>query len=139
MSPVAPNTVSAPAHGSGGDIAAAGKTGSGPSRIGTRATWIVAYDIRDPRRLKKVHARTVADGLRLHYSLYAADLTERERTQLCADIAGLIDPGVDDVRLYRVPEPPRGLWLGPKPMPDDLLLLGSPAARLVDRLARQKP
>jgi CRISPR-associated protein Cas2 len=127
------------ARGPAGDLAAAGRTDTGPARVGTRATWIVAYDIRDPRRLKKVHARTVADGLRLQYSLYAADLTERERARLRADIAGLIDPGVDDVRFYRVPEPPRGLWLGPKPMTDDLLLLGAPAARLVERLARQKP
>ena len=90
------------------------------------ATYLVAYDIRDPARLRRVHARTAADGLRQHCSLYTADLTVRAHARLLADLGGLIDPAVDDVRLYPVPEPPRGAWSGPLPLADDLMLLGSP-------------
>ena len=102
------------------------------------ATYLVAYDIRDPARLRRVHARTAADGLRLHCSLYTADLTVRAHARLRADLAVLIDRAVDDVRHYPVPELPRGAWSGPLPLADDLMLLGSPAASLAGRLARQR-
>lgn len=105
----------------------------------TRVTHVIAYDIRDPKRLKRVHARTVAAGLRLHYSLYAADLTPLARDGLLADIAALIDPAVDDVRLYQVPEPPRGGWRGPDQLGPGILIPASPAARLIERLRAGRP
>ncbi len=108
-----------------------------PAAGADAATYVVAYDIRDARRLAKVHKRTIAVGLRLNYSVYAADLDGRAKAALVADLSRLIDPAVDDVRLYRVPRPPRGAWFGPLPMADDLLLFGSPAAGLAARLARQ--
>ena len=112
--------------------------GIGPRPDG-QMTFLIAYDIRDPARLRRVHARIIRDGVRLHFSLYAADLGESAHASLLADLARLIDPACDDVRIYPVPDPPRGARLGPQQMADDLLLFGSPAASLAARLAAQHP
>ena len=62
--------------------------------------WLVAYDICDPGRLRRV-ARTLLDhGERIQWSLFSCVLTAWQRGVLAEKIGGLIDPAVDSVRFY---------------------------------------
>ena len=76
--------------------------------------WLVAYDICDPKRLRRV-ARTLLDhGERIQWSLFACVLTVWQRGQLSGKLAGLIDASVDSVRFYPVRNAP-ALAHGAKP------------------------
>ena len=62
--------------------------------------WLVAYDICDPKRLRRV-ARTLLDhGERIQWSLFSCVLTAWQRGVLAEKIGGHIDPAVDSVRFY---------------------------------------
>lgn len=64
--------------------------------------WFVAYDISDPRRLKRVATLCEAHGLRIQYSLFAVLATVQEIRALCEEFLGRIRLGEDDLRLYAV-------------------------------------
>jgi CRISPR-associated protein Cas2 len=102
-----------------------------------RRTYLVAYDIRAPRRLARVHRALSKVGYRLQYSVFAVDLDDRGLEQLAARLRRLISEKEDDVRFYLVPINPRGAWHGPQAGADALAVSGSPAAMLAERLARQ--
>ena len=64
--------------------------------------WLVAYDICDPKRLRRV-ARTLLDhGERIQWSLFSCVLNAWQRDRLTEQLASLIDPAMDSIRLYPV-------------------------------------
>ena len=67
-------------------------------------TWIIAYDIADPRRLRQVHAFLVKHAHAVQYSVFLAICTERKLDRLLEAIGGQISPEVDDVRAYALPK-----------------------------------
>ena len=97
-------------------------------------THLVAYDIRSPRRLARVAKALTEAGYRQQYSVFAVDFTEPARARLVARLRQLIDPAEDDLRIYRVPDQPRGHWFGRLPGLDAVTVSGSPAATLAARL-----
>jgi CRISPR-associated protein Cas2 len=102
--------------------------------LSERRTYLVAYDVRAPRRLARVHRALSQAGYWLQYSVFAVDLTDRERQRLVARLRRLVHEE-DDVRFYLVPEEPRGAWRGPRG--EAVAVAGAPAAILAERLARQ--
>jgi len=98
-------------------------------------TYLVAYDIHAPRRLRRVHHALSKVGYAQQYSVFAADLADWERVRLASQLQRLIDKGVDDVRFYLVPDDPRGAWHGP--LPFGRVVCGAPAASLAERLSGQ--
>jgi CRISPR-associated protein Cas2 len=104
----------------------------------TARTYLIAYDIRSPRRLVRVHKALSRVGYHMQYSVFAADLAEWERIKLVARLRRLISEREDDVRLYLVPTEPRGAWRGPLPASALFSVSGAPAATLARRLARQQ-
>src|SRR5436853_64939 len=101
-------------------------------------TYLVAYDIRAPRRLQRVHKALSKVGYALQYSVFAVDLADWERLRLVARLRRLIDEKEDDVRFYLVPTEPRGGWHGPLPGSSAVAVSGAPAATLARRLARRE-
>jgi len=67
-------------------------------------SWIVAYDIAEPRRLRQVHAYLTRHAHAVQYSVFLAVCTERQLERLLESINGQISPEVDDVRAYALPE-----------------------------------
>lgn len=59
--------------------------------------WLIAYDIADPKRLRRVERAVSATGERLHFSLFLCELTEAELHRLQRRLARLIDPVADTV------------------------------------------
>lgn len=104
-----------------------------------RACWLIAYDIRDARRLARVGRTMAKAAFRLQDSLYTADLADAERDRLAARLLRMIDASVDDLRFYPVPHPPFGGWSGPDPETSapEIFAFCSLSATLVFKLRRQ--
>ncbi|MCZ7659386.1 MAG: CRISPR-associated endonuclease Cas1 [Xanthobacteraceae bacterium] len=107
----------------------------GERPLTTTRTHLVAYDVRAPRRLARVHRALSGVGHHLQYSVFAVDLDEPGRERLVARLARLVDVNQDDVRVYLVPGEPRGAWHGPLPGAGTFMAAGAPAATLAARLA----
>lgn len=63
---------------------------------------LVAYDIRDPKRLRYV-AKTCEDfGMRVEYSVFECDLSEKNFQNFWNILADLIDADEDRILAYRI-------------------------------------
>jgi len=63
---------------------------------------LVAYDIRHPRRLRRV-AKVCEDfGIRVEYSVFECDLSEEQFTHLWESLMTEIDPDEDTILAYRI-------------------------------------
>lgn len=62
-----------------------------------RSRYLVAYDIRDPKRLREVHRVVRGFGSRLQYSVYVCDMTEAELCELRFDLRSTMATSVDSV------------------------------------------
>jgi len=60
--------------------------------------WHIAYDIADPKRLRRVERALSAVGERVHYSLFLCELTNPDLAAVQARLARLIDTSADSVR-----------------------------------------
>ena len=67
-----------------------------------RDLYIAAYDVADPKRLRKILKRVKAHATGGQKSVYECFLTPAERRELLADLRGLIDSDEDRVLLLRL-------------------------------------
>ena len=61
--------------------------------------YIVSYDIREQKRLCRVHRAMMGFGDPLHYSVFRCDLTPKGRVELVEALIDLIDIGEDRVMI----------------------------------------
>jgi CRISPR-associated protein Cas2 len=62
-----------------------------------RRRYLVAYDIRDERRLRQIAVCMEGYGERIQYSVFVCDLSERERVEMRRDVELLMKPSEDSV------------------------------------------
>ena len=67
-----------------------------------RQTFVVSYDIADPKRLRKVYRLMRGWGDHIQLSVFRCELNPRELVELRARLALLINHGVDQVLLVDV-------------------------------------
>jgi len=93
-----------------------------------RRNWLIAYDIRDPRRLARLHNFIKRHAVPVQYSVYLFSGHAGHLGQLLAEIRHRIDIRVDDVRAYLVPEGAEvhTLGRGALPIPATLVSEGGP-------------
>ncbi|MGH3188117.1 MAG: CRISPR-associated endonuclease Cas2 [Streptosporangiaceae bacterium] len=80
-----------------------------------RRRYLVAYDIRDDRRLRSVAGCCEGYGTRIQYSVFVCDLSEREKILMRGDIEALIKASEDSVMvidLGQTGDSSRFLFLG---------------------------
>lgn len=63
----------------------------------SRTNYIVTYDIRDPKRLRKVFKACKDYGLHLQFSVFECDLTAAEKIDFESRLRGLINSAEDQV------------------------------------------
>lgn len=85
--------------------------------------WLIAYDLRDDRRIARVHRLLTKVAVPVQYSVFAARGSQAAMRQLARQIEALIDADADDVRMYPIPERPLLHTIGGTMLPDDALLL----------------
>ncbi len=86
--------------------------------------WVIAYDIADPERLRKVFHYLRRRAVHLQYSVFLARLGADALGDLLADLRLLIAEEADDIRIYRVPSAPWWRVMGRPPLPESIALLG---------------
>ena len=89
--------------------------------------WLVAYDIRDKRRLARVGRFVSRHAWRLQYSLFAAHWNRRELNAIIQTLTELIDPNQDDVRFYPVEDTPWTARIGKQQITPGWLRLVQPS------------
>ncbi len=62
-----------------------------------RRRFVVAYDIRDPHRLREVHRTAKRYGYALQYSVFICDLGEQDLIRLKWDMGEVIHDDQDEV------------------------------------------
>jgi CRISPR-associated protein Cas2 len=90
-------------------------------------TWLVAYDIRHPRRLRRVHRRLKREGLAAQHSAFCVQAASAGLDALLEHVRQEIDEHADDVRAYHVPAHCRVWQLGTQQWPEGIYLEGSAA------------
>lgn len=75
-----------------------------------RDWYLLAYDIRDPRRLRQAHYFLRKRGLAMQQSVFFLHVTEAELIEVLDRLAQLIERREDDVRAYPIPHPAE-VWL----------------------------
>lgn len=63
----------------------------------SRRRYVVAYDIRDSRRLHRVHKTMKSFGYALQYSVFVCDLDNIEKYELLERVGDIISHDVDSV------------------------------------------
>jgi len=73
---------------------------------------LICYDICDKRRLRKVH-RVVRDAsIPVQFSVFEAELKERELNKLVAELNKIIEPTEDKIHIYRLMKTKNKVCLG---------------------------
>ncbi len=62
-----------------------------------RRRYLVAYDIRDDRRLRSIAGCMEGYGTRVQYSVFVCDLSDRERILMRGDLEGRMKASEDSV------------------------------------------
>ena len=61
--------------------------------------YVVSYDIREQKRLYRVHRAMMGFGEPVHYSVFRCDLTPRGKVEMMADLTDLINQDEDRVMI----------------------------------------
>lgn len=70
-----------------------------------RNRYLVAYDIRNPTRLRKVYVKMRGFGDPLQYSVFVCDLSNKERALLISDLKELILVSEDSIAIVCMGSP----------------------------------
>lgn len=73
--------------------------------MSARRRYLVAYDIREPGRLRAVHKTVKAHGEALQYSVFLCDLTPAELTRLRWKLGETMQQDVDSILLLDLGNP----------------------------------
>jgi len=85
------------------------------------ADFLVAYDIKDNKRLAKFARRMERVGVRIEYSIFfVPSITKEEMSEIAIELNKLLEDE-DDVRIYKVTD--YGIALGAADPLDDILIL----------------
>jgi CRISPR-associated protein Cas2 len=73
--------------------------------VAARTRYLLAYDIRDKRRLRRVHQVAKAWGYPLQYSVFICDLTRSELLMMKNDLSGEMSVVQDSVGIFDLGPP----------------------------------
>jgi CRISPR-associated protein Cas2 len=96
--------------------------------LNARRAWLVAYDIRDPRRLVRLHRFLRKQAEAVQFSVFYYEGNAAQVGRLARDIEHHIDPRCDDVRIYQLPERIECTTLGRGSMPTQTWLFSERVA-----------
>ena len=95
--------------------------------------WLIAYDIRCDRRLRRVHQYVSKRAMQVQYSVYGLEANDHDIRDILDDLRVLINSNVDDVRIYHLPESCPVWLLGSQTLPDGITLHATRVMRLLSR------
>jgi CRISPR-associated protein Cas2 len=90
-------------------------------------TFVIGYDISNPRRLQKVYRAMIKHATPIEYSVFVLDGTMHAAVRCMQEISRLIDPKEDDLRCYPLPRRGLQLRLGKPALPEGIVWTGLPS------------
>lgn len=72
--------------------------------MAVRRRYLVAYDVRNPKRLRAVHKVLTSYGYPVQYSVFVCDLTRSEKIAFRWDLGEVVDHSEDSVVLVDLGE-----------------------------------
>ena len=73
--------------------------------MASRKRYLVAYDIRDDKRLRLVYKTMKGYGWRLQYSVFVCDLDRMELLAMKTDLGAIIHHSVDSIAMIDLGAP----------------------------------
>lgn len=101
----------------------------------SRPAWyLLSYDVREPRRLQRLHRHLSKRGIPMQESVFFIRARHREIDHLRSEVDELIHRREDDVRIYPIGHP-SAVWLhGFNAFAADPESAEAPPVRLLERL-----
>ncbi len=84
--------------------------------------YIIAYDISDPKRLRKVHRLVKEYAMALQHSVFIAPFSQSLLNEMVSRLKKIIAPSKDDVRIYPLSYPQTPEIYGKRKLPDGIFL-----------------
>ena len=72
--------------------------------------YIIAYDIRNPRRLRRIHYYLRKRALAVQKSVFAIETDREQLAEIEQGLLRIADVNRDDLRLYAIPAP-AAMWV----------------------------
>ncbi|NKC12773.1 MAG: CRISPR-associated endonuclease Cas2 [Gammaproteobacteria bacterium] len=94
-----------------------------------RGCWIIAYDIGDPKRLRRVFRYLRRYAVPVQYSLFYVEASQGAIGRIMQGIEDFIDPREDDVRAYHIPSRGTIDTIGAPALPNGAKLFSLPTER----------
>lgn len=95
-----------------------------------RRAWLIAYDIRDPKRLARLHRLIKARAIAVQYSVYLFEGSAAELGNFFGEIRQYVEPREDDVRAYPIPQRIEVHVLGRGSMPESACIVSANGAEV---------
>jgi len=90
--------------------------------LNTASDWIVCYDMKDPKRLRRIFKFLKSQGIPIQYSVFLVHASSGVLAQLEVRLCKLINRNEDDVRIYAIPKCSNTIIMGHALIPDGILL-----------------
>lgn len=84
----------------------------------SKSHYLICYDIRQSKRLQRIHKWLTKHATALQYSVFLAKLSPAELQQVRTGLEKLMDTSEDDVRIFAVQAPEKAFIIG-KPISFD--------------------
>lgn len=97
-------------------------------------SWLVAYDVADPRRLGSVHRYLKRHAIPVQYSVFVARCDERKLAMILGGIEERILSKEDDIRAYHIPDRCEVFMLGGQHLPQGIMLPVAGISKLLHEL-----
>lgn len=91
------------------------------------SSFLIGYDITEPRRLGRIYRAMCKLALPLEYSIFLLDGSERDARNCIAAMEQLMNRDSDDVRCYPLPASGYQKRLGKAVLPEGIHWTGLPA------------
>ncbi|MDR1828342.1 MAG: CRISPR-associated endonuclease Cas2, partial [Methylobacteriaceae bacterium] len=95
------------------------------------ATFVIGYDIRNPRRLQRVHKAMLNHATPIEYSVFVLEGNRRAAEKCMLHACRLINPKEDDLRCYRLPARGIQIRLGKPSLPEGIIWTGLPCRDII--------
>jgi len=93
-------------------------------------TFVIGYDIRQPRRLSRVRRVMVRYAAPIEYSIFVLCGNLEAANRCLGEVLKLINPQEDDLRCYQLPVRGRQFRLGRASLPEGIFWTGLPESCL---------
>lgn len=77
-----------------------------------KTNYLVCYDIKDDKRLRRVFSLTKQCGIHLQYSVFYCRFTWVELQKFKSNLAEIINKKEDDIRIYPLPNEVKTVVIG---------------------------